>query len=168
MTLWNLNPLRTIDWQPWLAAACLAIVASCTSGGASHQAAVPFTIGGENYPFGDRVEIESVQSDTGAYEVGSTLTVRGRYRLASRPTASLYLGVTALGDGVEKLPKPEVDLSRVDLDAGEGEFVLEALLRSEGHPHVTFYDHGTGKPFGGVYFGSGRWLETDTPEHYAR
>ena len=130
------------------------------------QGGLAFTLGGESYPFGDLVEIASVVSDSGEYEVGATLTVRGRYRLVSRPGASLYLGVTTLGEDVETLPKPEVDRSRIALQAGTGHFELSTLLRAEGYPHVTFYDHDTGKPFGGAYFGQGEWLWTRTPEHY--
>lgn len=149
-------------------AACLGLLAACASSGAVQQGSLPYELGGELYPFGDAVEIHSVASDSGDYSVGATLTVRGTYRLESRAGACLYLGVTNNTGRPHEVPKPEVDRSRADVKAGRGEFVLVAPIRSEGYPHVTFYDHETGQPFGGVYFGRDRWLQREVPTHYAR
>ena len=91
-----------------MGALCLVMAVGCVAPEPPQQGGLPFTLGGESYPFGDLVEIESVVSDSGVYEVGATLTVRGRYRLVSRPGARLYLGVTTLGEDVEKLPKPRI------------------------------------------------------------
>lgn len=78
---------------------------------------------------GDEITIEQVFADRDSLEAGTTVRVRGRYRLASTSDAQLYLGVTN-GAG---------SMSRVDVTAGERSFELTLHATRAGNPHVSLY-----------------------------
>lgn len=137
----------------------LLVASSCAAPEASRSpdgSIVAFDVGATEFSSGDRIVVERVHSSTGQIAPGAALTVRGTYELRSRETALLYLGVTATTSvgavaAVESRQHSEIAL-------GSGQFELTYVVPGPGYPHVTFYDSATGKPFGGVYFGTGETL----------
>jgi len=137
----------------------LFVASSCATPEASRStdaSIVAFDVGATEFSSGDRIVVERVHSSTGQIAPGAALTVLGRYELCSRETALLYLGVTATtsvgaATAVEPRQQSEVAL-------GSGQFELTYVVPGPGYPHVTFYDSSTGKPFGGVYFGTDETL----------
>ncbi len=115
------------------------------------QMPTPTVLGPKAFLDGDVIELTDVQATSSRLEQGDSLTVRGRFRLESRDEARLALYVTqTAGDGIE-----EVDRSQTTLLSGlRGEFELKTMIKHRGVLHVTFYDTRSGKPFGGVYFGT--------------
>ena len=112
-----------------------------------------FELGAAEFLDDDLIVVEQVLSSSGQITAGATLTVRGKYALGSREAAWLYLGVTATtSDGATTKVGPH---QRSEVPLGEGDFELRLVVPGPGYPHVTFYDVATGKPFGGLYFGSG-------------
>ncbi len=77
----------------------------------------------------DEITIEQVFADNDALEAGTTLRVRGRYRLASVDNAQLYVGVTN-GAG---------SMALVDVTAGERSFELTLHATRAGNLHVSLY-----------------------------
>ena len=111
------------------------------------------------------MKILSVDSSSGDFTVGSTLTVSGSYALVSRDQAKLYFGVTET-DASTKSSVEQPDCA-LQLNAGTGTFEMSHTLQAEGFPHVTFYDLDSGKPFGGVYFGRDGNVFSHELTHYA-
>lgn len=116
---------------------------------------VRFEIGASEFPFGDHITIDRVISEGGPFAAGTTLTVSGSYDLRSRPEATLYLGTTSSS---QSTAKPSKDDNMSTVLKGQGTFELRHTIPGPGHPHVTFYDSETGKPFAGSYFGRGDYL----------
>jgi uncharacterized protein (TIGR03067 family) len=114
------------------------------------QMPVSTVLGPKAFRDGDVIEITDVQATSPKLEQGDSVTVRGRFRLASHDRADLCLYLTHTeGDG-----KEEVDPSQTcQVMRGKGDFSLKATIRHRGVLHLTFYDQ-AGKPFGGVYFGT--------------
>jgi len=120
------------------------------------QSPVSTVLGPKALRDGDVIEITEVQATSPKLEQGDTVTVRGRYRLENRSEADLSLFVTQLeGDGQE-----EVDPSQTTkIQRGLGNFELKTTIKHRGVLHVTFYDSTTGKPLGGVYFGTDKQMK---------
>ena len=115
------------------------------------QESVVTVLGPKAYRDGDVVEITDVTATSPRLEQGDSVTVRGRYRLESRPQARLCLYVTQTeGDGHEEVEAAQ----RVEVTEGSGEFELKTTIKHRGVLHVTFYDFETGQPLGGTYFGT--------------
>lgn len=131
--------------------AALLLVAGC----ATVSPGVPFEVGATEFHGDDRIVIEEVVSDRGDLSPGATVTVRGRYRLASREVGTLYFGTTTRGQEVEGNVGGRREVSR-----GSGQFELEHRIPAPGYLHVTFYDVESSAPFGGTYFGRGDSLLT--------
>jgi hypothetical protein len=125
--------------------------ASTTIADPPAQEPVTTTLGPKAYREGDVVEITGVTATSPHLEQGDSVTVRGRVRLQSHPTADLSLYLTQTeGNGNEETDPAQV----VRVSAGLHDFVLKTTIRHRGVLHVTLYDPGTGKPIGGTYFGT--------------
>jgi hypothetical protein len=108
-------------------------------------------LGPKAFRDGDVIEILDVRATSPKLEQGDSLTVRGRYRLESHDAAQLALYLTQTeGDGAEEVDPDQTMLVK----KGNGEFELKTTIKHRGALHVTYYDRQTGKPFGGVYFGT--------------
>jgi hypothetical protein len=114
------------------------------------QKSAETVLGPKAFRDGDVIEITDVRSTSPKLEQGDTVTVRGRVRLASQDEAQLGLYLTQTeGNGVE-----ETDSSQITtVKRGLVEFELKATVKHRGVLHVTLYDK-SGRPFGGVYFGT--------------
>lgn len=127
----------------------------------SNDAAVPpFThaiaveLGEREFYQSDWIEISEVRGTERIMSEGGTYLVTGRYRLASRDSATLLFSVTTTENTG---PTPTEPTSEVRVKRGEGEFTLMKRFDHRGYPHLTFYGS-SGSPFGGVYFGQGPWV----------
>jgi hypothetical protein len=97
------------------------------------------------------IEITDVQATSPKLEKGDSVTVRGKYRLASRERAQLSLFLTATqGDGRSEI----VPAQTTRVERGRGEFELKTVIANRGALHLSFYDVETGKSLGCVYFGT--------------
>lgn len=97
---------------------------------------------------GDRIVIQEVRASSPQWQVGDTVIVRGTYRLASAPGASLGLMLTRRGPGPSQKVAPQ---QRQTIAGGEGAFELTHVIAAEGSLHVSFYPEHGGSSFGGVY-----------------
>src|SRR5260221_751225 len=114
------------------------------------QMSVPTVLGPKAFRDGDVVEITDVRATSPKLEPGDSITVRARVRLASQEHARLCLYLTqtgSTGQG-ETDPSQEGQVKR-----GLGQFELKATVKHRGVLHLTLYDQ-SGRPFGGVYFGT--------------
>jgi hypothetical protein len=116
----------------------------------------PTVLGPKAFRDGDVIEITDVQATSPRLEQGDTAIVRGRYRLESQKNAhlALFLTQTESGGATEVDPR-----QTMQVDALRGEFELTTTIAHRGVLHVTFYDNESGKPFGGVYFGTRDQME---------
>ncbi len=111
---------------------------------------VDFTLGPSKFRSGDRIQIEAVKATSESYQVGDTVTVKGRYKLSSHDCANISVYVTQTeGDGKSRVLPGQ----RQQVDKGQGEFELVIQLRHKGYLHVSFYPCESGSGFGGAYFG---------------
>ncbi|MEO6002979.1 MAG: hypothetical protein ABIZ04_13445 [Opitutus sp.] len=110
---------------------------------------VPFTVGAQHFNRGDQIIIEQVLASSPALKVGDQIVVRGRYELASAPTATLGLFSTHRGAA-----KPDAIASsqQAAIKAMKGTFELSWQIAYAGDLHVSFYPAIRGESFGGVYF----------------
>jgi hypothetical protein len=133
------------------------------------QMPAPTVLGPKAFRDGDVIEITDVHATSPRLEQGETVTVRGRFRLNSQKEAHLALYLTQTeGDGME-----EVDARQTMQAHGlRGEFELTTTIAHRGMLHVTYYDPESGKPFGGVYFGTREQMKEiadwDVREWYLR
>ena len=137
-----------------LVLALAALLPGCFLLPATHgsEAPVPFELGAQDFPGGDRIQIDRVLGDRGAWIAGMPVVVEGHYERRSRPAGVLFFGVTNSGaqGATETTPGQQKLVER-----GSGTFTLWLTMPPQGWPHITFYDPQAGGPFGGVYFGSG-------------
>jgi len=118
--------------------------------GAPVRVPVAVVLGPKAFRDGDVIEITAVRATSPKLEQGDSVTVRGRFRLASRDQAELALFLTQTeGDGGDETDASQV----VRVKRGGGDFELRATIRHRGVLHLTLYDE-RGWPFGGVYFGT--------------
>lgn len=112
---------------------------------------VPVQIGAKAFRDGDVIQITQVVSTSENLEQGDVVTVRGRYRLDSVDSARLLLLLTQTeSDGREETDELQI----VGAEKGWHAFEASITVKHRGFLHLTFYDDKTGKPFGGVYFGT--------------
>jgi hypothetical protein len=96
-----------------------------------------------------------VRATSPKLEQGDSVTVCGRFRLKSREQANLYLYLTQTeGDGREETDATQTTLVK----RGLGDFELKTTIKHRGILHLTFYDPNSGRPIGGVYFGTSAQL----------
>jgi hypothetical protein len=119
---------------------------------------VPVELGPKAFKDGDVIQIEEVRSTSPRLEQGDTVTVKGRYRLESVDSASLRFLLTQVeGNGAEETDAKQVTKA----EKGWKDFETTITVKHRGVLHLTFYDDASGKPFGGVYFGTaGQLSET--------
>lgn len=141
-----------MDLRRWVCTAALAALAGCA---ASARLPVAFEIGATEFAAGDEIVVEEVSSSSGQLDPGAVVTVRGKYQLASRDSASLYLGTTTRGPAAVH---GDASASSCVVARGSGKFELQHRIPAPGHLHVTFYDLQSGASFGGRYFGRGESL----------
>lgn len=142
--------------------AVLAALAACST---TNGKSTAFELGAAEFHGGDTLVLDEVRSSTGTFAPGSLVTIRGRYRLASRESGTLHFGTT-VQEGADAGPaEPK---ARLVVARGGGTFELEHRVPSPGHLHVTFYDVVSGQPFGGQYFGKGESLLVAKSWPYAR
>ncbi len=133
-------------------AACLLLsFVLMSDSGQPVQHPVSVTLGPKAYRDGDVVQIMHVTATSSRLELGDTVTVKGRVRLDSRDMAQLSLYLTqTVGDGSE-----ETDATQTTtVERGLAPFELSITVKHQGALHLTLYDVATGRPFGGVYFGT--------------
>jgi hypothetical protein len=115
------------------------------------QEPVTIALGPKAYRDGDVIEIVEVSSTSKNLEQGDSITVRGRVRLDSRNAASLCLFVTQTESSSSGAVDPE---QCKNVASGLTTFELKTIIKHKGALHLTLYDQKSGKPFGGVYFGT--------------
>ncbi|WP_232536201.1 hypothetical protein [Lacipirellula parvula] len=120
------------------------------------QSPTATVLGPKNYCDGDVIEITDVRSTSPRLEQGDSITVRGRYRLDSHAEAQLTLYLTQTeGDGREETERTQT----MSVKQGLGEFELKITVKHRGALHLSYYNLKSGKPFGGVYFGTAEQME---------
>jgi hypothetical protein len=151
-----------MNLQRWVCMAAMAALAGCS---AAAPMPVAFEVGAFQFSGGDEILVEEVCSSSGHIAPGAVVTVRGRYRLASRDSGNLYLGTTTHGHS--SVLGDDTASSRL-VARGSGAFELQHRIPASGYLHVTFYDVQSGAPFGGKYFGRGESLLVAKDWSYAR
>lgn len=127
----------------------IVFVGSSTAAPITHE--VPVKLGPKRFLDGDTIRIDSVTSTSPSLEPGDTVTITGMYRLDSQDEATLALYLTQTeGDGLEETDPSQTVIGK----RGWHEFTTVITVKHRGLLHLTFYDHESGKPFGGVYFGT--------------
>ncbi|MEZ5987796.1 MAG: hypothetical protein R3F30_01450 [Planctomycetota bacterium] len=143
----------------------LATLATCRStSGSAGSGTIPVELGARAFNGGDDIVIEEVASDRGDLGPGAVVTVRGRYRLGSRERATLYFGTTVTTD----VRAPDSPDEQEVVGEGDGTFELTHRVPGPGYLHLTYYDLGSGRPFGGVYFGRGDGVLREMTWSYTR
>lgn len=110
---------------------------------------VDFVLGPQRFVEGENITIEEVRSELGTLAEGDTVRVKGTYTLASRPKATLGIGVTQRAGELSPTVIPIVHIQ-----SGTDSFELKYYISCNGHLHVTFYPILGGDRFGTVYFGT--------------
>ncbi len=136
--------------------ALLVLTCSVVLAAPPRQSALETVLGPKAFRDGDVIDIADVQATSPRLEQGDAVTVRGRFRLESRREADLSLSLTQTeGDGQEETEAPQI----VKVARGSGEFELKLTIKHRGMLHLTFYDRATGRPIGGVYFGTAEQMQ---------
>jgi serine/threonine protein kinase len=110
----------------------------------AHVSAAPFYIGQASFPFGDSIEITSVERGK------NQMTVKGHYQLVSADRATLALLITTTK---QSSPPPDPNQS-VSISQGRGDFELTHSQVVAGFPHLNMYSLPGGLPFAELYFGN--------------
>ena len=98
-------------------------------------------IGQTWFPYGDSIQITSVERTEG------TMTVKGHYTLVSHDSATLDLYITSTNTDSRQNPEQGMDISK-----GTGDFQLTDTHVVPGLPHVSMY--ADGHSFAAFYFGT--------------
>ena len=109
-----------------------------------------FVLGQSKFLAGDRIVIDEVWSTSPKFSVGDKVLVRGHYTLSSRDDATLSLFVTTFEQVSVAVGKDQT----LSVHSGSGSFEVSCEIRNEGTLHVSFYSADSGRPFGGIYFGT--------------
>jgi hypothetical protein len=143
---------------PLLAALLIAttLVAAPATGDspADFPYAVPFELGDAEFGPGDSITISEVRGTRDLITTNETYCVSGTYTLASRDKARLAFFATTRNSG----PTPVDPRQTTEITKGTGSFRLVKTMDTDGYLHLSFYPHGSGSDFGGVYFGQGEWV----------
>ena len=99
-------------------------------------------IGQADFPYGDSIEITSVE------RTPERMTVKGHYSLVSHDQASLALYITT----TNRTSVPVGPNERMQISKGRGEFELIDPHLVPGLPHISMY--ADGHPFASLYFGT--------------
>ncbi|MBB03058.1 MAG: hypothetical protein CMJ47_10455 [Planctomyces sp.] len=129
----------------------LCLVAAPALAAPPSLSSVETVLGPKLYRDGDVIEITNVQATSPKLEQGDTAVVKGRVRLQSQPEAQLCLYLTQ----TKSNGRSETDASqRTNISRGLQDFELKMTIKHQGALHLTLYHPKTGRPFGGVYFGT--------------
>jgi signal peptidase I len=109
----------------------------------STQSTPGFYIGQSSFPYGDSIEITSVERSK------NQMTVKGRYNLVSADSARLALHITSTNNSFA----PEDPKQSVQISKWSGIFELTHSHVVPGLPHVNLYSP-DGNPFAEIYFGT--------------
>jgi len=101
-----------------------------------------FYIGQASFPYGDSIEITSVERSP------RRMTVKGHYNLVSHDQATLAFHITTSTD----IRVPETSKNRMEISKGRGDFELVHSHLVPGLPHVSMYANGGS--FAALYFGT--------------
>jgi hypothetical protein len=130
----------------------------------THEVSVK--LGPKRFLDGDSVRIDSVTSTSPSLEPGDTVMVTGKYRLDSHEEATLALYLTQTeGNGIQETDPTQKSAAK----RGWHKFTSVITVKYRGLLHLTFYDCTSGKPFGGVYFGTPKQIDSDhsvSVDHY--
>lgn len=118
---------------------------------------VPYELGDSEFPPGDSITIQGLHGTSDAIQPGGTYCVTGSYTLNSHDEADLSFFETTTNQA-PTLVSPE---QTVHVTKGTGSFRLVKKMTEPGYLHLTFYSRASGRGFGGVYFGQGRWVLRD-------
>jgi hypothetical protein len=136
----------------------------CYAAPITHEVSVK--LGPKRFLDGDSVRIDSVTSTSPSLGPGDTVTVTGKYRLNSHEEATLALYLTQKeGNGIEETNPTQKSTAK----RGWHKFTSVITVKYRGLLHLTFYDRTSGKPFGGVYFGTPKQIDSDhsiSIDHY--
>ena len=125
---------------------------ACVSFARAELSPIPFVVGEQHFAAGDSIVIDQVLASSPQLAVGTQVTVRGHYRLASASRARLALYVTHRSPAAAADTPTKSQVQQVG--SANGSFELSCEIAYEGDPHVSFYPAAGGKSFGGVYFSS--------------
>lgn len=101
-------------------------------------------IGQANFPYGDSIEITSVERSPGR------MIVRGHYNLVSADRAQLALLITTTNAATQ----PYEPMRRANIWKGSGDFTLMRLHVIPGLPHLNMYSTNAETPFAKLCFGT--------------
>jgi hypothetical protein len=101
-------------------------------------------IGQANFPYGDSIEITSVERSP------DRMIVRGHYNLVSADRAQLALLITTTNTAIQ----PYEPMRRANIWKGSGDFTLMRLHEVPGLPHLNMYSTNADTPFAELYFGT--------------
>jgi protein-disulfide isomerase len=100
---------------------------------------------------GDIINVLEVRGPSDTITVGNTYEVRGTYKLVSLEKALLMVNVTVDGNKPHQ-SHPDLPKQSMIVEKGEGSFVLQFHMWTEGQPHLTFYPAKGGHGFAMRYF----------------
>ena len=147
----NRPDLRSHTMKPTRLLLALALFAASRWNSLSGADVRPsFVVLSQKFLPGDSITIVAVSSHPAGLGIGSTVTVRGRYQLQSRPEAQLGFFLTTPGPSA---PSPIAPKQMQPVSSGTGFFELEHAALEAGALHISFYPRDRGSSFGGVYFG---------------
>ena len=126
-----------------------SILAGCVPAAGAELSPVPVVVSKQQFKPGDVIVIEQVLATSPKPGIGDRVVVRGHYRLASEPKASLGLFVTHRSLAGPDSPT-KTQTTRVE--SASGSFELSCEVTDVGDMHVSFYPAYGGEAFGGVYF----------------
>jgi hypothetical protein len=118
---------------------------------------LPFEVGDSEFVPGDSITVQEITGTSKDIRVGGTYCVTGSYTLNSQDSADLSFFATTTNTASSPIDAQQT----TRITKGTGSFRLVKLMTDDGYLHVTFYSHGTGQGFGGVYFGQGEGVLRD-------
>jgi len=123
---------------------------ACVAFGNAELSSVPFVVGKQQFKAGDSIVIDQVLATSPRLAVGTKVTVRGHYQLASTSKARLGLYVTHRSPASTAAASTKSQVRQVE--SATGSFELSCEIAHEGDPHISFYPAAGGESLGGVYF----------------
>src|SRR4051812_23100244 len=110
--------------------------AACVASVRAELSPIAFVVGSQQFQSGDAITIDQVLASSPSLEVGTRITVRGHYQVASSAKARLGLFVTHRGPaGTDRSDAAQV----ATVQTASGSFELSCEITYEGDPHVSFY-----------------------------
>jgi hypothetical protein len=127
----------------------------CYAAPITHEVSVK--LGLKRFLDGDSVRIDSVTSTSSSLGPGDTVTVTGKNRLRTHEEATMALYLTQTeSNGIQETNPTQKSTAK----RGWHKFTSVITVKYQGLLHQTFYDRTSGKPFGGVYFGTPKQIDS--------